>query len=226
MTSRTTVQLSPSAVGAPASGGTIADRVVAGGRRPRANPRRDPPAARRARGRPRATSCRSKWAGAIRSMSKASRARRAPRICRRRRCISVSEGYFEAMGAQLSSGRAFTAFDNARLGRRRDRQRVLRARFLADGNPIGQVIRTWATGIGPLGTHLKSPPNYRPPPEGMPSEVDRRGEGRAQRAARPGGRAGDLLHDAPVSVLGGLHRGAGRRCAARRRRRSAMRFAR
>ena len=32
-------------------------------------------------------------------------------------------------------------------------------------------MRTWATGIGPLGTYLKSPPNYRPPPEGMASEV-------------------------------------------------------
>jgi predicted permease len=85
--------------------------------------------------------------------------------------LSVSEGYFEAMGAQYVAGRGFTAFDN------RDSIGVVivnesfARRHLADGNPLGQTVRTWATGIGPLGTHLKSPPNYRPPAEGMPHEV-------------------------------------------------------
>lgn len=85
--------------------------------------------------------------------------------------LSVSEGYFEAMGAQLASGRAFTAFDNRDSAGAVIVNESFARRYLADGNPIGQVIRTWATGIGPLGTHLKSPPNYRPPPEGMASEV-------------------------------------------------------
>ena len=85
--------------------------------------------------------------------------------------LSVSEGYFEAMGAQYVAGRGFTAFDN------RDSIGVVivnesfARRHLADGNPLGQTVRTWATGIGPLGTHLKSPPSYRPPAEGMPHEV-------------------------------------------------------
>jgi putative ABC transport system permease protein len=85
--------------------------------------------------------------------------------------MSVSDGYFEAMGAEFISGRGFTAFDN------RDSVGVVivnesfARRYLNNGNPVGKTVRTWATGIGPLGTHLKSPPNYRPPAEGMPHEV-------------------------------------------------------
>jgi predicted permease len=84
---------------------------------------------------------------------------------------SVSEGYFDAMGAQLASGRDFTAFDN------RDAVGVVivnetfARRYLSDRNPVGQVIGTWAAGIGPLGTNLKTPPNYRFPAEPMPSEI-------------------------------------------------------
>jgi putative ABC transport system permease protein len=84
---------------------------------------------------------------------------------------SVSEGYFEAMGASMASGRAFTAFDNRDAAGTVIVNESFARRYLADRRPVGQVIRTWATGIGPLGTHLKSPPNYRPPPEGMPSEI-------------------------------------------------------
>jgi putative ABC transport system permease protein len=84
---------------------------------------------------------------------------------------SVSEGYFEAMGAVMAGGRTFTAFDNRDAVGAVIVNESFARRYLADRNPVGQVIRTWATGIGPLGTHLKSPPNYRPPPEGMPSEI-------------------------------------------------------
>jgi putative ABC transport system permease protein len=84
--------------------------------------------------------------------------------------LSVSEGFFEAMGATLVNGRLFSTFDN------KDSVGVVVvnesfAKRYLDGNAGGHVIRSWATGIGPLGTHLKSPPNYRPPPDGMPHEV-------------------------------------------------------
>lgn len=84
--------------------------------------------------------------------------------------ISVSEGYFEAMGAQLSAGRMFSAFDHKDAAGAVIVNESFAKRYLSDGWN-GRVLRSWATGIGPLGTHLKSPPNYRPPPEGMPSEV-------------------------------------------------------
>ena len=84
---------------------------------------------------------------------------------------SASEGYFEAMGVTLSRGRTFTAFDNKdSVGAVIVNESFVK-RYLSDGDPIGKIIRTWATGIGPLGTHLKSPPNYRAPAEGIPSEI-------------------------------------------------------
>jgi predicted permease len=84
---------------------------------------------------------------------------------------SASEGYFEAMGATLSRGRTFTEFDsNDSTGVVIVNESFVR-RYLSDVDPIGKIVRTWATGIGPLGTHLESPPDYRPPPEGIPSEI-------------------------------------------------------
>jgi ABC-type antimicrobial peptide transport system permease subunit len=84
---------------------------------------------------------------------------------------SVSEGYLEAMGATLARGRVFTAFDNQDSVAAVIVNESFARRYLADVDPIGQVIRTWSTAIGPLGVNLKSPPNYRPPPEGMPAEI-------------------------------------------------------
>jgi predicted permease len=84
--------------------------------------------------------------------------------------LSASEGYFEAMGATLLSGRLFSTFDTSDSVGVVIVNESFAMRYL-DGNAAGRVIRSWATGIGPLGTHLKSPPNYRPPPDGMPHEV-------------------------------------------------------
>lgn len=82
---------------------------------------------------------------------------------------SVSEGYFEAMGATMARGRGFTTFDTKdSLGTVMVNESFAR-RYLSDHDPVGQVIRTWATNIGPLGTNLKSP--YRPPQEGVPFEI-------------------------------------------------------
>jgi putative ABC transport system permease protein len=82
---------------------------------------------------------------------------------------SISEGYFEAMGATIVDGRALTPFDNA------DNAGVLvvnesfARRFLTESRPIGQIVRIHATGIGPLGVNLKaSGPRV---PGGMPFEV-------------------------------------------------------
>jgi putative ABC transport system permease protein len=84
---------------------------------------------------------------------------------------SVSEGYFEAMGATIARGRAFTAFDNKDSASTVIVNESFARRYLADVDPVGQVIRTWSTAIGPLGVNLKSPPNYRAPHEGMPAEI-------------------------------------------------------
>ncbi|HUQ87952.1 MAG TPA: ABC transporter permease [Vicinamibacterales bacterium] len=84
---------------------------------------------------------------------------------------SVSEGYFEAMGATIVRGRAFSAFDHKDAAGAVIVNETFAKRYLPDIDPVGQVIRTWATGIGPLGANLKSPPSYRPPPEGLPAQI-------------------------------------------------------
>ena len=165
-----TVQLSPSAVGAPRQGGTIANTwypIADVHSRILEEIRQQPGviAAGDANRLPLEVGWRNPFL--IEGQPRPARQEDLPQA----QFISVSEGFFEAMGAQYVAGRGFTAFDN------RDSIGVVivnesfARRHLADGNPIGQTIRSWATGIGPLGTHLKSPPNYRPPADGMPHEV-------------------------------------------------------
>ena len=84
---------------------------------------------------------------------------------------SASEGYFAAMGAAIARGRDFSAFDHKDSATAIIVNESFAKRYLGDAEPVGQIIRMWATGIGPLGTFLKSPPNYRPPAEGMPAEI-------------------------------------------------------
>ncbi len=84
---------------------------------------------------------------------------------------SVSEGYFEAMGATLARGRSFTAFDNKDSAATVVVNESFARRYLGEADPVGQVIRTWSSAIGPLGVNLKSPPNGRAPHEGMPAEI-------------------------------------------------------
>jgi predicted permease len=85
---------------------------------------------------------------------------------------SVSEGYFDALGASVAQGRAFTASDtpdappvavvNERFARR----------YLAGSSGVGQVVMISVTAIGPLGANLfrlsgprpaGSPPPHLPP---------------------------------------------------------------
>ena len=165
-----TVQLSPSAVGAPARGGTIETvwfPVADVHSRILEEIRQQPgvTAAGEANRLPLEVGWRNPFL--IEGQPRPARAEDLPQA----QFLSVSEGYFEAMGAEYVTGRGFTAFD------KRDSLGVVivnesfARRYLSDGNPVGRTVRTWATGIGPLGTHLKSPPNYRPPAEGMPHEV-------------------------------------------------------
>jgi predicted permease len=79
---------------------------------------------------------------------------------------SVSEGYFEAMGATLAAGRFLTAQDG--IDRSPGAVIVNEAfvkRFLADGSAIGTVLLTTSRGIGPLGYNLLHPP---PAPQARP----------------------------------------------------------
>jgi predicted permease len=79
---------------------------------------------------------------------------------------SASDGYFEAMGAQVSDGRAFTAFDNPDSTPVVVVNDAFVKRYLADSRAVGRRFLTWATGIGPLGLNLK---RARPaPPPGAP----------------------------------------------------------
>ena len=84
---------------------------------------------------------------------------------------SVSEGYFEAMGAVLASGRAFSAFDNKDSAGAVIVNESFARRYLSDSNPVGQVVRNWATQIGPLGANLKAAPQASGQHDGMPFEV-------------------------------------------------------
>lgn len=81
---------------------------------------------------------------------------------------SVSEGYFEAMGASLVTGRSFTAFDSA------DAAGVIVvnesfARRCLEGRGVSAVIRLATTGIGPLGVNLTARQQHHE--GGLPFEV-------------------------------------------------------
>ena len=66
---------------------------------------------------------------------------------------SVSDGYFETMGAGVAAGRAFTAFDGPTSRAVVMINETFAARFFPAG-AVGRVITTQTTGIGPLGLNL------------------------------------------------------------------------
>ena len=84
---------------------------------------------------------------------------------------SVSEGYLEAMGASMASGRSFASFDRPDAVGTVLVNETFARRHLNGDNPVGRVIRLWATNIGPLGTNLKAPPPGQPSHDGMPFEI-------------------------------------------------------
>ena len=89
---------------------------------------------------------------------------------------SVSEGYFEALGAQMTAGRAFTAFDGPASAAVVIVNATFANRFFPAG-AVGQVITTTTTGIGPLGLNLlrarPAPPpgTHLPPLPPTPYEI-------------------------------------------------------
>ena len=82
---------------------------------------------------------------------------------------SVSEGYFEAMGATLLSGRWLTPADG--MDRRPGSVIVnqsFASRFFPGEAVLGKVLLSFSRGIGPLGYNLVAPP---PPPQPPPGSA-------------------------------------------------------
>jgi putative ABC transport system permease protein len=66
---------------------------------------------------------------------------------------SVSDGFFESMGATLAAGRSFTPFDNLSSPAVVIVNETFASRFFPAG-AVGRVVTTATTGIGPLGLNL------------------------------------------------------------------------
>ncbi|HUE85283.1 MAG TPA: ADOP family duplicated permease [Vicinamibacterales bacterium] len=68
---------------------------------------------------------------------------------------SISEGYFEAMGARLLQGRSFTVFDGPRAQGVVIVNETFARRYLAGREgPVGRGLLSYSAGIGPLGRSL------------------------------------------------------------------------
>ena len=81
---------------------------------------------------------------------------------------SVSDGYFEAMGATYRGGRAFTAFDTIDAPPVVIVNETFARRYLPAG-AVGTVLRNWASGIGPLGLNLMA--RQAGQHDGFPTEI-------------------------------------------------------
>ncbi len=78
---------------------------------------------------------------------------------------SVSDGYFESLGAAMAQGRAFAATDEMDPAGVVMVNETVALRFFTDGRTVGRVITTTSGAIGPLGLNLV---RIRPRPEGTP----------------------------------------------------------
>jgi putative ABC transport system permease protein len=76
--------------------------------------------------------------------------------------LTVSDGYFEAMGATVVGGRTFTAFDDAAARGVVVVNETFARRHLPEGRAVGTVMRIAATGIGPLGVNLLAGAAHQP----------------------------------------------------------------
>jgi len=85
---------------------------------------------------------------------------------------SVSDGYFESLGAAMASGRAFAPTDEMDTAGVVIVNESFAQRFFPDGRPVGKVITTMSGAIGPLGLNLvrirPRPPGAPPPAPGAP----------------------------------------------------------
>lgn len=68
---------------------------------------------------------------------------------------AVSEGYFEAMGAKITDGRAFAPTDTTASEAVVIVNQEFVKRHYPDRSPVGQEMLNWASQIGPLGRNLK-----------------------------------------------------------------------
>lgn len=67
---------------------------------------------------------------------------------------SVSDGYFEAMGAKIVAGRAFNANDTPAGAAVVIVNEEFARRHFPDRSPVGQEMLNWTSQIGPLGRNL------------------------------------------------------------------------
>lgn len=85
---------------------------------------------------------------------------------------SVSDGYFEALGARLAQGRAFQPTDTVDSSAVVIVNETFVRRYLSDRPAVGRIFLTTAGGIGPLGLNLKrarpAPPPGQPPLPPLP----------------------------------------------------------
>lgn len=85
---------------------------------------------------------------------------------------SVSDGYFESLGATMAAGRAFAAADEMDTAGVVIVNETFAQRFFAGGRAVGRVITSATGGIGPLGLNLvrvrPRPPGTPPPQPGAP----------------------------------------------------------
>jgi putative ABC transport system permease protein len=82
---------------------------------------------------------------------------------------SVTDGFFEALGADMAQGRAFNTFDTADSAGVVIANETFAKRFLTNGPTVGRFVLSRAGGIGPLGANLKR--TNPPAPQGMRFEV-------------------------------------------------------
>jgi len=78
---------------------------------------------------------------------------------------SVSAGFFEAFGASLAAGRAFTPFDGPGSTPVVIVNETFARQFFGTGPATGRVLVSYTTRVGPIGANLFAPP---PPPPGSP----------------------------------------------------------
>lgn len=76
--------------------------------------------------------------------------------------MSVSDGYFETMGATLVDGRWFTATDTPASEAVIILNETAARRYFPGESPVGREMRSWSSQIGPLGRNL----SWQVTPEG------------------------------------------------------------
>jgi putative ABC transport system permease protein len=79
--------------------------------------------------------------------------------------LSVSDGYFESMGATMAQGRFFAPTDEMDTAGVVIVNETFAQRFFSDGRAVGRVVTTTSGAIGPLGVNLV---RIRPRPPGTP----------------------------------------------------------